>query len=121
MDTDKYIQEAERQLSNTDYYVRTETDLTEKHIQKVEEILKYMLDKLEIEWETYTHLKPDNVKNRTANFYFLPKIHKKVVKGRPIISGNGCPTEKLSAFVDDHIKCFVKQLPSYVKDTTDFI
>ncbi len=29
MDTDKYIQEAERQLSQTDYYVRTETDLKE--------------------------------------------------------------------------------------------
>ncbi len=80
-----------------------------------------MLDKLEIEWETYTHLKPDMSKNRTANFYFLRKIHKKEVTGKPIISSNGCPTEKISAFMDDHIKGFVKELPSYVKDTTDFI
>ncbi len=71
--------------------------------------------------ETYTHLKPDNINNTTANFYFLPKIHKKVVKGRPIISGNGCPTDKISAFVDDHIKSYVKKLPSYVKDTSDVI
>jgi hypothetical protein len=121
MDTEQYIQEAERQLSDTDFYVRTPTDLTEKHIIKIEEILKEMVNNLEIEWETYAHLKPDMSKNRTANFYFLPKIHKKEVKGRPIISGNGCPTEKISAFVDDHIKGYVKRLPSYVKDTTDFI
>ncbi len=72
MDTDQYIQEAERQLN-----VRTQTDPTEKHIKLIEEILKEMLDKLEIEWETFTHLKSDMSNNKTANFYFLPKIHKK--------------------------------------------
>ncbi len=121
MDTENYIKEAERQLSDTDFYVITESDLTEKHIKQIEEILKEMLDKLEIEWETFIHLKPDISKNTTANFYILPKIHKKEVKVRPIMNGNGCPTEKISAFVDDHIKGFVKTLLSYIKDTTDFI
>ncbi len=120
MDTENYIKEAERQLSDTDFYVRTESDLTEKHIKQIQEILREMLDKLEIEWETFIHLKLDISKNRTVNFYFFPKIHKKEVKGRPTISGNGCPTEKISAFVDDHIKGFLKTLPSYIKDTTDF-
>ncbi len=104
MDTERYIQEVERQLNNTDFYVKSITDTTENHIKQIEEILKEMLDKLEIKWENYINLKPDMSKNRTAYFYFHPRIHKKEVIGRPIISSNGCPTEKISAFVDDHIK-----------------
>ena len=41
--------------------------------------------------------------------------------GRPIISGNNGPTEKISSFVDEHIKSFVPLIKSYVKDTPDFI
>ncbi len=64
---------------------------------------------LELDIETYVHLKPEKSMNRTSKFYFLTKIPKKEVKGRPIINGNGWPTEKISAFVDDHIKGFVKK------------
>ncbi len=77
-----------------DFNVRTHTDPTEQHIKQIVEILKEILDKVEIEWETFTYLKPDMSNNRTANFYFLPKIHKNEVKDRPIINGNRCPTEK---------------------------
>ncbi len=59
MDTESYIKEAERQLNITDYYIRKDSDLTEIHINKIEEILKEILDKLEIEWEIYTYLKHD--------------------------------------------------------------
>ena len=41
--------------------------------------------------------------------------------GRPIISANGCPTEKISAFVDENIKGAVPKIKSFIKDTTDFI
>jgi len=51
----------------------------------------------------------------------LPKIHKKDVKDRPIISGNGSPTEQISSFVDEHLKHIVFKLPSYIRDTIDFI
>ena len=37
------------------------------------------------------------------------------------MSGNNSPTEKISSFVDEHIKPFVPLIPSYIKDTTDFI
>ncbi|GFN91043.1 hypothetical protein PoB_001754900 [Plakobranchus ocellatus] len=38
-----------------------------------------------------------------------------------IISGNGCPTEMTSMFVDDHPKDLVKDLPSYMKDDMDSV
>ena len=57
----------------------------------------------------------------TPAFYFLPKIHKQNITGRPIISGNNSPTEKISALIDEHIKQFVPLTKSYVGDTPDFI
>ena len=74
------------------------------HRGKIEDILYTMWSNDEIDNKTFNFLKPTTETTRTAKFYFLPKIHKKEVKGRPIISGNGCPTENISAFVDEYIK-----------------
>lgn len=51
----------------------------------------------------------------------LPKIHKAGNPGRPIVSANGHPTEKISEFVDLHLQPHVQDLPSYLQDTTDFL
>ncbi|PIK58362.1 hypothetical protein BSL78_04750 [Apostichopus japonicus] len=58
---------------------------------------------------------------KAARFYLLPKIHKPGNPGRPIISGNGSPTEKISLFVDHFIKPLVPQINSYIHDTPDFL
>lgn len=41
--------------------------------------------------------------------------------GRPIISGNDGPTERISSFVDHILQPIAKSQRSYLKDTTDFI
>ena len=53
----------------------------------------------------------------------LPKIHKNLNNppGRPIISGNGCPTERISQFVAFFLQPGVKDIRSYIKDTTHFL
>ena len=58
---------------------------------------------------------------RTARFYLLPKIHKPGYPGRPIISGNGSPTEHISLYVDSFLKPLVPRIPSYIHDTPDFL
>ncbi len=120
MDTSDYVREAERQLSDANYYVPKSENLTKHFCEKISETLHDIYAKGEIDHNVLISLAPTN-KCRIAKFYFLPKIHKKLVVGRPIISGNGCPTEQISAFVDEHIKHYVSTFPSYVKDTTDFI
>ena len=71
--------------------------------------------------KTYDYLKNDSP--RTAKFYMLPKIHKNLDKppGRPIVSENECPTERISEFVDFFLKPLLPKLKSYVQDTTHLI
>ena len=72
-----------------------------------------------IDEKTYIYL-TFNPNPRARRFYILPKIHKQGNPGRPIISSNGHPTERISEFVDYHLK-LVQTLPSYIKDTTHFL
>ena len=83
---------------------------------------------------------------RPATFYTIPKVHKLpnlVVStcpssnpdnfiieaqrlkinppGRSIVSGIGTLTEYVSAFVDKELQTLLANIPSYIKDTTDFL
>ncbi len=40
---------------------------------------------------------------------------------RPVVSGCGTPTEKLSEFVDHYLQPMMSNIPSYIQDTADFI
>ena len=48
-------------------------------------------------------------------------IHKRGCPGRPVISGCGTCTERISEFVDYHIKPLVPRIPSYIKDNKHFL
>ena len=121
MNTKYYIKEAERQLSDEATYKRIKTDQTNKHQKEVYDYLDQMVTKKDITEKMASFLK--NKTPRTPQIYFLPKIHKNTIPppGRPIVSANGCPTEKISAFVDHFLNLMVKEMDSYVEDTSDFL
>ena len=48
----------------------------------------------------------------TSHIYFLPKIHKNVNPGRPIVSACSCPTELISSYSDSAMLPIVKSLPT---------
>ena len=52
----------------------------------------------------------------------MPKIHKRLseVHWSPVISKCEAPAEKVSEFVDFHIKSIMQKGVSYIKDTADF-
>ena len=116
-----YIQEAIRQLSNSNFYIETPEDLTEKHNKDIQNLVQDLLDNDEISPKCADYLV--FAQPRTSQLYLLPKIHKKQtpVPGRPIVSANNSPTERISEFVDYFLKPLVQTTRSYVKDTTDFI
>ena len=61
--------------------------------------------------------------SRVGKFYLLPKIHKPGSPGRPIVSSNCAPMEKISRFVDWFLQLFTTFLESYIQGTStaDFI
>ena len=58
---------------------------------------------------------------KPGHFYTIPKIHKQGHPGHLIVSSNSYPTERISQFVDHHLQPLVTKLPSYIKDTTQFL
>ena len=119
MNTLDYIREGYRQLSNSNYYIELDTDPTPTFNQLVQTLIDQMLREDFIDDRVHRSL--TNKDPKTPNFYLLPKIHKNGVPGRPILSANGCPTEKLSALVDCYLQPHVPKLASYVRDTKQFI
>ena len=121
LNTTDYIKEATSQLSNNTFYNKLDSDPTLKHNMEVKKILDEMLARNEIDITCYNYLY--NEKPRTPRFYLLPKIHKGKIPppGRPIVSANNSPTERISAFVDYFLQPTIPKQQSYVKDTTHLL
>lgn len=115
-----YITEGLRQLSDDKFYIKLEEDITNKNNDQVKCVVEdeIRLKNLCNESKSLSVKKP-----KCSKFYVLPKIHKPdyPTVGRPIVSNLNCPTEKISQFLDDIFQPIVKSLPSFVKDTTDFL
>ena len=89
MDKTWYIDECNRQLTDTKFYRRQNEDITADIQKRVTVYVNRMhKDKL-INDKTRQYLIRD-VKPR--RFYILPKIHKPGNPGRPIVSSNRHPT-----------------------------
>ena len=58
---------------------------------------------------------------KSSHFYLKPKLHKESVPSGPIINSVNCHTSKISEYVDYHLQPIVREIPSYVKDTNDFL
>lgn len=119
MNTNDYIDEANRQLSQSAFYKKIKNDPTKKHSDEISKALRSMFNNGELDEDNFSGLLPENP--RAGLFYLLPKIHKEGIPGRPIINCIGHPTEKISHFLDLQLQPFVQSLPSFIKDTTDFI
>ena len=94
MNRDDYTAEALRQLNNTDRYTECDTDPPSQKTPQIHNCNG-------INKDTFNYLIPQDP--RTARFYLLPKVHKAGKPGRPIVSGNGSPTERISEFVDSYL------------------
>ena len=121
LDKDNYIAEGERQLQNEQFYEETNSDLTGEVIYRVNLFCKQYVAKRTNSQKTSSYLTTDI--DRTQQFYLLPKIHKDINNppGRPIVSGSGGPTEKISQFVDHFIGPLVPLSRSYLRDSTHMI
>ena len=118
MNTTDYILEAQRQLNNPQHHKILTTDPTIQYNRYIHHLIDRAWGLGIIDRTSKENLQTKNPKN--ASFYFLPKIHKLSNSGRLIVNSTGSITEKISAFVDEHLRRFIPRIPCYVKDTTHF-
>ena len=121
MNREDYLREGYKQLGDTKFYLQVEEDLTDKHVKEVRNAIEDMYQNGDIDESVRFHLLDTSCK--TARFYMLPKIHKKIIPPpcRPVVAGIGCPTEKISQFVDHFLNPCSTKVKSYVQDTNDFL
>ena len=119
LSTEDYIEKAQSQLSNGDYYQKLGSDPTSTYAAEIKEFVISMFERRLINRHTKDFLIPRSPK--ISRLYLLPKLHKAGVPGRPIVASNGCPTENISRFVDYYLQPLTVCIPSYIRDTTDFL
>ena len=119
MDKSWYIDECNQQLNDAKFYRKLDGDVIDTIQQRVTVYIERMFNDGYIDEKTKKYLVQTNVK--PGRFYILPKIHKTGNPGRPIVSSNSHPAERISQFVDHYINPLVSTLDSHIKDTTDFL
>lgn len=122
LDRTAYDEEIQRQLNNTTFYKKLNHNPTQDFKQRIKAKLDAFLESGEITKREHAFMVVDSPV--TPVIYTLPKIHKSyttVPPGRPIVAAIGSLTENISAFVDYFLQPLVTALPSYVKDSVQFI
>ena len=119
VDVKDYIKEAERQLNNTENYRKLQEDPTATNMKLLNDTIERFKKQKLINEKVAEGLKRNDPK--TAKFYLRPKIHKEGNPGHPVVSSVNCHTANISKYVDYHLQPIVKEIPSYVKDTQDFL
>ncbi len=109
------------QLNDKQVYRMENSNLTSVNDHKINNLIDEIHKKGSISAQVADYLKIKNP--RTSLFYTFPKIHKNISPppGRPILSANDSPTERISAFVDHFLQVYIPMMDSYLKDTTDHI
>lgn len=120
-DTVDYVQEALRQLNETDKYSKLSKNPIQKMIRELHQKLKEWHDQSLLDEEEYQFLLKSNPTIPTA--YFLPKIHKTLHNppARPIISSCDSLYQNVSIYIDQYLAPIVHSLSSYLQDTGDFL
>ncbi|XP_069614259.1 uncharacterized protein [Ranitomeya imitator] len=116
-----YLDEARRQLSDSDCYQVLPSDPSDVFKAKLDRLLDSaftmsIINKRERDFMTNHH-------PRVPTFYLLPKVHKSVQTppGRPIVSGIGGLLERPCTYIDFFLQPLVASLDSFVRDSTFLI
>ncbi|CAC5381979.1 unnamed protein product [Mytilus coruscus] len=102
MNTEDYRLEVEKELNNNDTYKATDKDLTQKNENKVKKLVENLCKREIIDMK---------------NIYYREEH----ALEKAIINGQNHPTEKIAEIVENELSENVRSLPTYIKDTTDFL
>ena len=92
LDIKDYINEANRQLNDTNNYEQLDFDPTELHTEKIKSEINNLKNESLLTLKTTSPLLEEKIK--TPEFHLLLKIHKANNPGRPVISsGKATPVQ----------------------------
>ncbi|XP_045209259.2 uncharacterized protein LOC123561103 [Mercenaria mercenaria] len=138
MDKEHYKQMVVTILDDLAYYEKLKGEPSKSDRMKYNKLIvefQYCLTDKEIDYL-------QNFEVKTSNFYGLPKVHKSKhiselckkatteyvevtnvtdLKLRPIVAGPACQTHRLSNVLDILLRPLTKYVPSYLRDSTDFL
>ena len=123
-DRNDYLREAEKQLKDVYRKVTFKNktlsqlvDCSNRFFRNLK--MKGHITEKELKYFSYEFKKSCNL----GKLYLLPKIHKSLenVPCRPVISNCGKPTEKMSEFLDPHLKPVMQSGKSCIKDSGHFL
>ena len=117
---DSYVKEAGKQLSDKQFYEPADNAYSDVLVREFISFNEASFKRGARDETTKNFLMP-TLPTRTPLFYLLPKIHKKGVPGRPVVSGCDAPTENMSRYIDFFLQPLVSKIPSYVRDTKHFL
>ena len=126
LDSWDYIKEVEKQLGDSTVY--EELNYSKKILSQLVDSSNKYFKKLnsngyisykEMKYFTYEYKKACNL----GKLYLLPTIYKRHfnVPGRSVISNCRTPTEKVSEFLDHHLKPIMQNGLSYIRDSQHFL
>ena len=118
IDTDNYIKEANRQLSDKASYKQLTEDPTLQHNRMLKQTIQRFKNEKLLSQKTAGDLKVSN--SKTPKFYISPKTHTPKNPGRPMINSIEYHIPEISLFVDHHLQTVVQRIPSYIKDKKSF-
>ena len=116
LDIKDYIDEANRQLNDTNNYEQLDFDQNELHTERIKSEINNLKNENLLTLKAANSLLEEKI--QTPEFHLLPKINKANSPGRHVISSFNCHTSRI---VDYYLQAEVKKLKSYVKGTIDFI
>jgi hypothetical protein len=124
MDYTKYNQEAMRQLSDVKTYKKINISVVEaigpvlEQIEFITNTKPWLFKPQELKF-IREKIKPEEV--QFPPIYFLPKIHKPVFAGRPIVASHKWITSAVSIWMDSQLQQYVRKIPTILKDSRSLI
>ena len=109
-------------LLNAPPFLKLKRDPTANTEKRVNDVVKKVAGKVEKDQaQTIAALKVPSKGTRPPLFYGALKIHKPGYPLRPIVSATGSATYKVSKYVSKILTPYATQLPSFVRNTAQFI
>lgn len=120
MDIKMYKEKSLEHLNDRILYQKMNNNPLNDLKTNIEAFLETIYYHYHIDKETFDFLFPP--KNpRTNLFYILPKLHKPLIPGRPVVSSVNSVNEHISEFLTKCIQPLTLKLNSHIKDTKDFL